>query len=79
MTKDYGQTWTRIDIDGKIINGVITQNPTNDTTQGDYSDTNGTLAYRAAMGIMPSRYRSIRTIPMLCIWAARLMRITRRA
>ena len=42
MTKDYGQTWTRIDIDGKIINGVITQNPTNDTTQGDYSDTNGT-------------------------------------
>jgi subtilisin-like proprotein convertase family protein len=44
MTKDYGQTWTEVQIDGKILNGVITQNPDNDSNTanaGAYSPTNG--------------------------------------
>lgn len=42
MTKDYGASWTKVQIDGKIINGVVSQNPTNDTTQDQYDVTNGT-------------------------------------
>ncbi|HEY1684009.1 MAG TPA: proprotein convertase P-domain-containing protein, partial [Tepidisphaeraceae bacterium] len=41
LTKDYGQTWTQVQINGKLINGTISQNPTDDTTQGNYDVTNG--------------------------------------
>ena len=36
------RTWTKVQIDGRIINGVVTQNPTDDTTQDPYDVTNGT-------------------------------------